>query len=34
MIIDYCTTYNNQHLNDDEKEDSIRMAGQADYDRF
>ncbi len=34
MVIDYCTTYNNEHLNEDEKEDSIRIANQSDYDNF
>lgn len=34
MIIDYITTYNNLNLNEEEKEDEIRMATQADYDAF
>lgn len=34
MIIDYIITYNNDRLNDDETEDSIREAGQEDFDRF
>jgi len=34
MIMGYITTCNNEHLDDDEKEDSVRIAGQADYDAF
>jgi len=34
MIIGFITTYNNERLTDDEKEDSVRMATQADFDRF
>jgi hypothetical protein len=34
MIIGYIVTYNNEHLDDDEKEDDIRMATQSDFDRF
>ena len=34
MILGYIVTYNNEHLDDDEKEDSIRMATQADFDAF
>jgi hypothetical protein len=34
MIIGYIVTYNNEHLSEDEKEDNVRMATQADFDRF
>jgi hypothetical protein len=34
MIIGFITTYNNERLGEDEKEDSVRMATQADFDRF
>ena len=34
MIIDYITTYNNLNLSEEEKEDEVRMATQADYDAF
>jgi len=34
MILDYIITYNNDRLADDEKGDNIRMATQADFDRF
>jgi len=34
MILGYIVTYNNEHLGDDEKEDSVRMATQADFDAF
>jgi len=34
MIMGYIITCNNEHLDDDEKEDSVRIAGQADYDAF
>jgi len=34
MIIDFITTYNNERLGDEEKEDSVRMATQADFDRW
>jgi len=34
MIIDFITTYNNERLGDEEKEDSVRTATQADFDRF
>lgn len=34
MIIGYIITYNDEHLDDDEKEDTVRTAGQADFDRF
>lgn len=32
MITGYITTYNNEHLTDEEKE--ARTATQADFDRF
>ena len=34
MIIGFITTYNNERLTDDEKEDSVRVATQADFDAF
>jgi hypothetical protein len=35
MILDYVITYNNEKLDvDDEKEDDVRLATQADFDRF
>lgn len=34
MIVDYIISYNNEHLDDDEKEDDVRMATQADFNRF
>ena len=34
MIIGFITTYNNEHLDDNEKEDTVRQATQADFDRF
>lgn len=34
MIIGFITTYNNERLGEDEKEDSVRMATQADMDCF
>ena len=34
MIIDFIITFNNDRLDDDEKEDSVRKATPADFDRF
>lgn len=34
MIIDYIISYNNEHLDDDKKEDEVRIATQSDFDRF
>ncbi len=34
MIIGYIVAYNNERLGDDEKEASVRMATQADFDRW
>ena len=34
MIIGFITAYNNEHLDDNEKEDTVRTATQADFDRF
>lgn len=34
MITGFITTYNNEHLKDDEKKDSIRSAIQPDFDNF
>lgn len=34
MIIDYIITYNNEKLDKDEEEDAVRVASQADFDRW
>ena len=34
MIIGYIVTFNNEHLDDDEKKDEVRMATQSDFDRW
>jgi len=34
MIAGYITAYNNEHLDEDEQEDTVRMAGQRDFDSF
>lgn len=34
MIIGFITTHNNERLEEDEKEDSVRTATQADFDRW
>lgn len=34
MILGLIITYNNEHLDDEEKEDETRVATQSDYDRF
>lgn len=34
MILDFIITYNNERLDDDEKEDNVRIATQADFDDF
>ena len=34
MILGLITTYNNEYLDEDEKEDEGRIATQSDYDRF
>lgn len=34
MIIDYIITYNNLNVNEDEEEDEVREATQADFDAF
>ncbi len=34
MIVGYLTTYNNLNLSEEEKQDEVRMATQADYDAF
>ena len=34
MIIGFITTYNNERLEEDEKEDSARMETQEDFDSF
>ena len=34
MIIGFITTYNNLNLSDEEKEDEVKEATQADFDAF
>lgn len=34
MIIGFIVEYNNNHLEDDEREDNVRMATQDDYNRW
>ena len=34
MITDYIIAYNNDHLNDEEKEDTVRVASQSDFNNF
>ena len=34
MILGFITTYNNEHLDDDEKEEDVRIATQSDHDAF
>jgi len=34
MILGYVVTYNNEHLDANEKQDTVRQATQADFDRF
>lgn len=34
MIIDYIITYNNEHLDDEDRIDEIKVATQSDYDAF
>jgi len=34
MIIGFITTYNNERLGEDEKEESVRKATQEDFDCF
>jgi len=34
MIVGYITTYNNLNLSDEEKEDEVKEATQADFDAF
>lgn len=34
MIIGFIATYDNEHLDDNEKEDTVRQATQVDFDRF
>ena len=34
MIIGFIATYNNERLGEDEKEDTVRTATQADFNRF
>lgn len=34
MILDFVVSYNNDHLDNEEKEDRVIMAKQADFDRY
>ena len=34
MIIGYITTYNNEQLDEDDKQDAVRVAGQSDFNKF
>lgn len=34
MITGFIITYNNEQLTEEEKEDTVRQANQADFDRF
>jgi len=34
MITGFIIAYNNEHLSEDELEDSVRIANQADFDGF
>lgn len=34
MIIDYVITYNNAHLNEEDENEEVRLATQADFDRW
>ena len=34
MIIGFITTYNNERMDQDEQEEKVRMANQADFDCF
>lgn len=34
MIIGYIVEYNNERLDEDDKEDGVREATQADFDRW
>jgi hypothetical protein len=34
MLLDYCITYNNEHLSDEERQDEVRMATQADFNNW
>ncbi len=34
MILGYVVIYNNEHLDDNEKEDTVRQATQVDFDRW
>ena len=34
MIIDFIVTYNNENLTEEEKEEEMRSATQADFDRW
>lgn len=34
MILDFIITFNNENLQDEDREDEVRMANQSDFDRF
>jgi len=34
MITGFIATYNNERLTDEDREDTVRQAGQAEFDRF
>ena len=34
MIMGFVVTYNNEHLDDDDRKDMVRQATQADFDAF
>jgi hypothetical protein len=34
MILGYIIAFNNERLKEDEREDTVREASQADFDRF
>jgi hypothetical protein len=34
MLIDFITTYNNENLSEEEKQDDMRIAGQSDFNNF
>lgn len=34
MILGYITAYNNAHMEDEDKEGTVRIATQDDYDNF
>lgn len=34
MLIGFIIEYNNEHLDDEERQDDVRMATQSDFDNF